>query len=301
MESIPLNIAVLYLTTITSLIACSTDSRKQSPTCAFDPRTSFWKTLHTSDVPAIGLAVFPLGSLENHGPHLPLGTDLLLAEALSSHAVNGMQGVSVLPPSPFGASFEHASWLGAIPIHDHNLNGLWDDVIAALVKSGVRKIILVNAHGGQTPNVEIVARAARFRHNALVVSFNAQAVLTRAWKNTEKRAALLETESVYGIHGGLIETAVMMHLFPHLVRKEFVAHFKPRFFRYGQPLEPHGEGISFGWRSEDLSSSGALGDATSANTKLGEAIFSEAVSILRRLIVKVLESDPSELLNLSSE
>lgn len=257
--------------------------------------------MHTSDVSAIELAIFPLGSLENHGPHLPLGTDLLIAEALSTHAVDGVQGVSVLPSSPFGASFEHASWPGAIPIHDHNLNGLWDDVIVALVKSGVQKILLVNAHGGQTPNAEIVARAGRFRHNALVVSFNAQAVLGRVWKSAEKRAALLETEPLYGIHGGLIETAVMMHLFPQFVRRKAVAHFKPRYLLSKWPLEPHGEGISFGWRSEDLSHFGALGDAASANAELGEAVFTETLSILRRLIIQVMESNRSEILNLADE
>lgn len=257
--------------------------------------------MHTAHVPNAKLAIFPLGSLENHGPHLPLGTDLLLAEALSTHAASDLHGVAVLPSSPFGASFEHANWPGSIPIHDQNLNGLWDDVIVALVKNGIQKILLVNAHGGQTPNVEIVARTARFRYNALVVSFNVQAVLTQAWKNAEKRTQVLKTESVYGIHGGLIETAVMMHLFPEVVRGEKIAHFKPRHLFGEMPLQPHGEQVSFGWRSEDLSESGALGDAASASAELGKDVFSESVSALRSLIVQVLKSDPDELLNLSGE
>lgn len=256
-----------------------------------------WMNLHTSDVSNVKVAVFPLGSIENHGPHLPFGTDLLLAEAIVKHAVSELKGVAVLPASPFGASFEHEHLKGTLPVQDTTLNGLWDDVLSGLVSSGLSKIVLVNAHGGQTQNVEIAIRKSRFRHNVLVVSFNAQAMLKKAWKNVETRTRQLETESVYGIHGGLIETAVMLYLFPNLVKTGERRHFQPRRTFHPHDLEPHGEIISFGWRSEDLSKFGALGDATSANAEIGSAIFNETVTVLRKLVSELLDTNSDEVLH----
>lgn len=261
-------------------------------------QNQLWMNLHTSDVSNVKVAVFPLGSIENHGPHLPFGTDLLLAEAIVKHAVSDLKGVAILPSSPFGASFEHEHLEGTIPVHDTTLNGLWDDVLSGLVSSGLRKIVLVNTHGGQTQNVEIAIRKSRFRHNVLVVSFNAQAMLSKAWKNVETRTRQLETESVYGIHGGLIETAVMLYLFPNLVRTGELRHFQPRRTFHHHILEPHGDIISFGWRSEDLSKFGALGDATSANADLGSAIFNETVTILRKLVSELLDTQSEAVLHL---
>lgn len=279
-------------------VVCSGAGLHYSSSCSAERQSPAWETLHSNDIEHVSLALFPLGSIENHGPHLPLGTDLLLAEALTIHASKGLNNVTMLPPSPFGASIEHGNLPGTIPIHDNHLNGLWDDVLSALVKADVHKILLVNGHGGQTPNVEIAIREGRFRYNALIVSFNAQAMLLQAWQKVEKNKDKFDKESVYGIHGGLIETAVMIYLYPNLVKQERASHFKPVYPYQDGPLQPHGAGISFGWRSEDLSNFGALGDASAADVKLGEAIFNETVRLLRQLIAQILHVDHREILRI---
>lgn len=261
-------------------------------------RPQLWSHLHPSALAETTLSVFPVGSIENHGPHLPFGTDLLLAEAITRNAVQGIDGVSVLPATPFGASFEHANLPGTIPIQDDTLNAFWGDVIAGLVASGSKKIIIVNAHGGQTQNVEVAIRHARFRHNSFVVSFNAQRMLALAWRRVETQKEKYHEEMPYGIHGGFVETAVMMHLFPDLVKTSERKNFRRRR-EFKGVLRPHGDIVSFGWRSEDISTSGALGDAANASADIGGKIFDETVRELRALVSELVDTDPSDVLHFS--
>lgn len=259
-----------------------------------------WTHLHPSTLSNVKVSVFPVGSIENHGPHLPFGTDLLLAEAIAHRAVKDIAGVNVLPATPFGASFEHANMPGTIPVHDTALNAVWADIIAGIVASGVRKIILVNAHGGQTQNAELTIRKARFQHNSLVVSFNAQKMLSIAWNRVETCKEKLQEEGPYGIHGGFVETAVMMHLFPQLVKIKERKNFRRRR-HFQSALQPHGDVVSFGWRSEDISNDGALGDAASANAEVGSQILNETVQELRALVVELVDTDLKDVLHLSDE
>lgn len=290
--------SAILLTSLASIVqrGASSDPESICKSPSGEVRRQLWTNLHPSDISTMSVAVFPVGSIEHHGPHLPFGTDLLLAESVVKHAVAEMQGVAVLPVTPFGASFEHNNLAGTIPVQDGTLNGLWDDVLTGLIRSGLRKIVIVNAHGGQTQNVEIAIRRSRFRHEALVVSFNVQAMLTKAWKKVETRHRQLQTESVYGIHGGLIETAVMIYLFPDLVKTSEAEDFRPKRTYY-HLLQPHGDVVSFGWRSEDLSKSGALGDAKSANADIGAKIFDETVTELRKLVLELLETKLEDVLS----
>jgi len=285
----------IIFTFVYLLIAAAHQDQRCSPDSP-NNQLLLWKEISTTRVTDVKLAVLPLGSIEGHGPHLPLGTDLILAEAIVNKASENLEGVAVLPASPYGASFEHESFDGTIPVQDMHLNGLWDDVLSAVIKSGISRIVVVNAHGGQTSNVDLAVRKCRFRDNALVVSFNIQAMMAQAWRRVEKRADQLAAESVHGIHGGLIETSVMLHLYPGLVDVDRLANFAPLWDTAAQHLEPHGPIVAYGWRSEDLSESGALGDASSGNAEIGNAIFAETVQKLRGLLTDVRQASHEELL-----
>lgn len=293
----------LFLCSLVSYViyatrAPNTDNCGNNSQCS-KPQVLLWQNLHATAVQKISLVVFPLGSIENHGPHLPLGTDLLLAEAIVTSALAGIgtDRVASLPPSPFGASFEHQNKVGTIAVQDLHLNGLWGDILSSVARTGVKKVLLVNAHGGQSPNVELVVRRFRFLHNALAVSFNLQAAFAQTWALVETRTQLLQTESVYGIHGGLIETSIMEHLLPHLVNRTNIHHFKPRRNFDGHHVEPHGPVVSYGWRSEDICQDGAVGDAASATPELGAAIFSGVVQKLRNVILEILETEIEEIIS----
>lgn len=290
------------------LFLCSLVSHSFQATCSFhsdhctkDGHCSkpplLWQNLHAAAVQDINLVVFPLGSIEHHGPHLPIGTDLLLAEAIVTRALAEIDNVASLPPSPFGASFEHHNKIGTIAIQDLHLNGLWGDVMSSVAKAGIKKILLVNAHGGQTPNVELAVRKFRFHHDALAVSFNVQAALAQEWMAAETRPLQKQTESVYGIHGGLIETSVMQHLFPELVNFTNCRDFKPRRYFDSYNIKPHASVVSYGWRSEDICQDGAVGDAASASSQVGAAIFAGVVKKLTALILEILEIDIREVIH----
>lgn len=276
-------------------------------TCQETPmqsQSSCWDQLPSPVVSKVQIAVLPLGSTEAHGPHLPLGTDTMIAAALCSHATNALPGVAVLPSIPFGASFEHAEYAGTIAVRDETLNSYWSDVISSLVRSGMRKIILVNGHGGQTSNVDIAIRNARFHHDALTVSFNVQAMLSSAYERHMSQLGansgehIDESELKSGIHGGRIETSVMLHLHPTLVRQQHMRNFSPLWKKRSQ-LEPHGRIVSYGWRSQDICEQGAVGDASRASAELGANLFNDSVSVLRALIVDLLDLKPRDILNLT--
>lgn len=255
-------------------------------------RSNKWHERSGSSTLLADIAILPVGSIENHGPHLPVGTDLILAETFVNEATIDLENTIVLPASPFGASFEHANKQGTLPIDDTILNGLWDNLLSALSRQGYQKVLIVNAHGGQTANVEIAAREARFQHNILVVSFNIQAAMAEAWRDVKKEDDFRndDDELDYGIHGGLIETSVMLHINPNLVDVDKLSHFRPRWNRNMRMLKPHSAIVSYGWRSEDLCAEGALGDASKASIEKGKKIFDKTCGMLRVLIAEVLDA-----------
>lgn len=264
--------------------------------CIPKTKVSQWHHLTSPDVSKIKLVILPLGATESHGPHLPLATDTILATELVNRAVNNISGVAVLPSSFFGASFEHASFAGTLAIRDDILNGLWSDIIASVVRSGVRKLLLVNGHGGQTSNVQIAIRNARFDHQALAVGLNLQEMLAQAYRVLVPEPSSSE-ELPYDIHGGLIETSLLLYLRPELVNIEKMRDFKPSCRSYSY-LRPYGSFVSYGWGMEDLSAHGALGNAAASTAELGLRIFEYCVAELKPLIKEILEADLENLLNL---
>lgn len=236
-----------------------------------------WAQRRFDEFAEVQVAIVPLGSVEQHGPHLPVGTDMILAEAFAT-AIATCEAPT-LPVSPFGASQEHASYPGTLTVPDQPLQMMWESIISSIASAGVRKVILLNAHGGQTPNAEIVARNARFSINpsVLAVTVNLQVLLQEVassiFSNNSTYGKAWEWEARYGIHGGLLETALMMHLHPRYVKYESATNFLPRNGTRTSALEPHGRYVSYGWRAEDLTSSGALGDASLASSQAGAELF----------------------------
>lgn len=252
-----------------------------------------WASRVSTDFEDVQVAILPLGSIEQHGPHLPLGTDMMLAEAYAKAVATCR--VPVLPVSPFGASSEHAHFPGTLTVSDETLHQLWGSLIDSIASTGVRKIILLNAHGGQSQNAEIVARNARFSTTppTLAVTVNLQSLfhdvaysVVSKWPHLKQA---WEWESKHGIHGGLLETALMLYLHPRLVRMEYADKFLPRPELQTHVLKPHGSYMSYGWRIRDLTASGALGDASLASVEIGKELFRVSREKLERIVADVLQ------------
>lgn len=229
------------------------------------------------------VAVMALGAIEQHGPHLPLSTDLDIACGLLGHALDGLDpalDLFVLPPLALGASEEHASFAGTLSLSATQMSAQLQQLGAALARVGLRRLVLVNAHGGNIGWLGPAALALRKRHDLLVVKasymgFRAPPQLIGA------------RELRLGLHGGQAETAMMLYLHPDRVRSDRCQDFESAAARLpdGAVLGPEGE-AAWAWLAEDLNPHGVVGQAATATAGQGQALVEFYAGKLRQVIVE---------------
>jgi len=239
------------------------------------------------------IAILPLGAHEYHGPHLPLDTDTLIAEGIALRlqvALPADLDVRFLEADPIGYSVEHADREGTRSLAWKEAVEGWLDICESLAANGVRKLILLNAHGGNSPLLTIVATEARIRYNMLCVA--------TSWSRFGLPEGMIPPEDkAIDIHGGLIETSVMLALHPEMVDMRLAKNFPSRqsdFIRDYAHLRAYGP-HAFGWKMSDLNPDGAAGDATGATAEKGERLIAHAVNGLVELVADVDRFD-AELL-----
>jgi len=247
-----------------------------------------WSSLKTDDFksidPLAAVALLPVGATEQHGPHLPLSTDTVLAEgialAAAGHAARAQ--VYVLPPVAYAKSDEHLSFPGTLTLDAETLLATLTQIGRSVARAGFRKLVLLNAHGGNVPVNQIVARRLRIEEAMLCVS--------AGWVTMGFPEGLVSAEERRdGIHGGLVETAAMLHLAPELVDMSKAGNFVPasaeiaatnEIFRLLGP-------VGAGWVSEDLHPLGVAGNARLATPEIGRAIVDHAATRYGRLLDEV--------------
>jgi creatinine amidohydrolase len=161
---------------------------------------------------AAGVAVLPVGSFEQHGPYLPLATDAVIAATIAT-AVAAAYPVLHLPPVTISCSQEHEAWPGTVSISARTLYSVVTDVADSLARSGVRRLVVVNAHGGNYVLANVVQESVR--PMALFPS-------VPDWRAAHA-AAGLDTSLDSDMHAGELETSLLLHAHPHLVRPGFEA------------------------------------------------------------------------------
>ncbi len=251
-----------------------------------------WAQLATTDFagldPARTVAVLPLGATEQHGPHLPLAVDHLIAQGIVERALPLLPAdlpVLVLPTQQVGYSPEHADFPGTLTLPVETVIATWVAIGAGVARAGVRKLLLFNAHGGQASLLDIVARELRMRHDLIVYGCN--------WWNLplgETVEGLFSAEEHrFGIHAGAIETSLIQALAPHSVRADQARVFRStsqdRAERYA--VLGNGRSAKLGWAMQDYNPAGAAGDATAASPAKGEAVLAAAATQLARLLGEI--------------
>jgi creatinine amidohydrolase len=230
------------------------------------------------------VAVLPLAATEQHGPHLPVSTDLDIGMGLLAAARRHLPddvAVQLLPPISVGASQEHARFPGTLSVSTEELIRSIVEQGATLARSGVRRLVLSNSHGGNRHAMDAAALSLRADHGLLVV----KASWFRFARPTD--VDLPETEWRHGLHGGAVETAMMLHLRPDLVRTEAIADFPSlgaELERTLRRLGPEGQ-ASFAWLAEDLNPLGVVGDATLATAAMGAHLVEHYGRILAEVIL----------------
>lgn len=241
-----------------------------------------WEDFRAGD-PARWVAVLPVAAVEQHGPHLPVGVDSYIAEGYLARALKLVPDslpVTFLPVQWVGKSDEHLAFPGTLTLSAETAMRAWTEIGESVHRAGVRKLVIVTSHGGNSSVLDIVARDLRVRFGMLAVS--------AAWSRFGYPEGLFtDIERAHGIHGGAIETSLMLALQPATVRKEKAAEFKPetlaieREFARLRADRPAG----FGWMTQDLNPAGALGDARAASADRGE----KALDFGARAFVELLE------------
>ncbi len=258
----------------------------------------FWADLSTrdfSEARASGLAaqtvaVLPVAAVEQHGPHLPLHVDATLLQGVIDAALPQLPAdlpALFLPPQNVGFSTEHTAFPGTLTLSPATVIALWTELGACVARAGVKKLLLLNGHGGQVSVMDIVARELRQQCGLLVYS--------ASWFSLPLPDAVQglfsAEEHRFGIHAGEIETSMMLHLAPQTVRMEHAAQWRSssqdRAERYA--VLGNGRSAKMGWAMQDYHPAGAVGNAAGATADKGRAVVEAAGAALVQLLGEIRE------------
>ena len=260
------------------------------------PRSRQWSDLSTTDFATLDLAraiaVLPLGATEQHGPHLPLSVDANLAHSMveaSTRALPPDLPVLFLPVQRIGYSPEHGAYPGTLSLKADTVIRLWTDIAESVSAAGVNKLVLFNTHGGNVGLLDVVARDLRARLGMLAYSVNWFDLPLKTPGGDDVLARFTPEELRFGVHGGQVETSIMMALKPRLVRLSKARNFtsssesRARDFR----ILGNGKSAKLAWMAQDLHPSGCVGNAVAANADDGVALLDAAGRALAELLIEI--------------
>jgi creatinine amidohydrolase len=246
-----------------------------------------WRELSTTDFAEIDrdgtLVVLPIGSTEQHGQHLPVGTDTLIVEAVVDGVVRQLADVECffLPTLWVSKSSEHRDFLGTITLSRETLCRVVEDIAGSVARAGFRKLVFLNAHGGNTGLLDVLGRDIRQSTGLLLFDLELWGFYTLPPTAPGSSAAL-------DIHAGYYETSVILAQYPQLVagrrfgglgsdreRGKIAASF--RGFHY---LTPEGKPVNVPWVTGDFTDDGVMGDPTEASAEVGQREFDRLVNIV---------------------
>ncbi len=264
----------------------------------------FWADLTTTDFATLALdrtiAVLPVAATEQHGPHLPLSVDTDLVDGVVAACLPHLPAdvpVLFLPTQAVGFSPEHARFAGTLTLKSETIVRLWTDIGESVAASGVRKLVLFNAHGGQVSVMDLVARDLRARLDMLVYSVSWFNLPLRDANGQDVNALFSPEEHRFGVHAGDVETSMMRALRPELVRMAAAQNFRSTSQDRAERFDILGNGRSakLGWQIQDYNPNGAAGNAAAATAEKGQALLDAAGRALAQLLVEVDQLPPDTL------
>ena len=248
-----------------------------------------WTDLRAPDFLALDpertIAVLPTAAVEQHGPHLPVGTDTLIAEgmlAVLRESCPPDLDPLILPVQAVGKSNEHLFAPGTLTLTAATALAAWTEIGLSVARAGVRKIAVVNSHGGNLDLVSILSRELRVRAGMLAVRCQ--------WGSFGHPEGMYPPEELrLGIHGGDVETSLMLRFRPEAVDMDRAGRFAST--AEGGAIPPVGP-VAYGWIATDLNPDGTVGDASAATAEKGEATARHQVAgfveLLRRMTERPL-------------
>ena len=246
-----------------------------------------WSQYRTTEYagldPEAMIAILPTAAIEQHGPHLPVGTDTMIAEGMLARLRQDCPedlDIRILPVMAVGKSNEHIHAPGTVTLSAETALNAWREIGLSVARAGVRKLVIVNSHGGNLDLIGILARELRVRAGMLAVKCQ-----WGAFGHPEGMYA--PHELAYGIHGGDVETSLMLAFQPDLVDMAAAEDF--RSTAETSLISPIGP-VSYGWVSSDLNPSGTVGNASLGTAEKGEATAAHQVAGFIELLRKLRET-----------
>jgi len=254
--------------------------------------TAYFEQLRASGALEHTIAVLPVAATEQHGPHLPLNVDSALADGVVAASLAHLpEHVSALflPTQTVGYSPEHAAFAGTLTLKAETLIRLWTDIGESVAATGVKKLVLLNAHGGQVGLLDVVARDLRARLGMLVYSVNWFGLPLVGPQGEDVNALFGAHEHRFGIHAGDIETSMMLALHPALVDMAQAQNFASTSEARAQTYKLLGDGKSakLAWQMQDYNAAGAVGNAAAATADKGRAVLDAAGCALAQVLTEV--------------
>ena len=231
------------------------------------------------------IAIIPIAAEEQHGPHLPVGTDMILNQGcldlLIARAPDDLD-IRILPIQQVGKSNEHIWARGTVTHTAHTLIDAWFELGQSVSRAGVKKLVFINSHGGNEEIMGIVARELRVREQMLVVK--------TGWTRFQPPEGMLsDVEKRHGIHAGDLETSLMLAFHPELVHMDRLDDFRSiaardeQQFKYLRPTGTH----AYAWIASDLNPAGAVGNAANATAARGRIFADAEVTGMLELLAEV--------------
>jgi creatinine amidohydrolase len=234
-------------------------------------RRVWWGDYRTTEYASIDpeatIAVLPVAAIEQHGPHLPVSTDTSIMNGMLETVIARLPDdldIRILPVQAVGKSNEHLHAPGTLTLPATTLVEAWTELGLSIARAGVRKLIVVNSHGGNEEIMGIITRELRVREKMLAVK--------TSWQRFGRPAGMYtELEDRHGIHGGDVETSLMLHFRPDLVDMGKADNFVSNVAKAEKEfaLLRHTGTHAFAWIAGDLNPNGVVGDASIATAEKG--------------------------------
>jgi creatinine amidohydrolase/Fe(II)-dependent formamide hydrolase-like protein len=213
----------------------------------------------------VDVALLPVGSLEQHGLHLPLDTDAFDAYYLARQVAQACSDPKplVLPLIPYGVSYHHDDFSGTIKVSPQALSQFAYEIGISAAKNGITKLVIINGHGGNIPALQFAAQ---------MINRDAHIFTCVETGETSEKDILSLIDTPNDVHAGEIETSTTLAIRPHMVRKnkmrKFIPRFSSRYLNFSTKRS-----VEWNARIAKISSSGVLGDPTKASKEKGKKIW----------------------------
>jgi creatinine amidohydrolase len=270
----------------------------------------FWADLSARDFSALQasgdaartIAVLPVAATEQHGPHLPLSVDTVLVDGVIAaalpHLSEDLQAL-ILPTQTVGLSPEHTRFPGTLTFSNETILRVWTEIAQCVAAAGIRKLVLFNAHGGNVSVMDMVARDLRARLGMLAYSVSWFNLPLVGAQGEDVQSLFTPAEHRFGVHGGDIETSMMLALDPAHVDMGQARHFassaQARAGRFA--ILGDGKSAKLAWQTQDYNPVGAVGNAAIATAVKGRVVVDAAGRALAQLLAEVDRLPPDTLVN----